>query len=106
MKEDLADVVAATREAAKRTGAAVIDLNKSSMEYLNAIGAEKAAKYNLKEGDSTHLNKGGSVVFGNLVAVLLGKEGTGKGLDLGEYVKPVKEIEEALEKGEFYFPEG
>lgn len=41
------------------------------MDYLNAIGEDDAATYNLDADDQTHLNDAGSVVFGNMVSWLL-----------------------------------
>lgn len=100
VNENLADVTAAAKEAAKRTGAKIIDLNAASTAYLNAIGADKAATYNLQPDDFTHLNKEGSVVFGNMVAMLMMKAVP----ELKDYVAPVKEIEKALQSGEYVFP--
>lgn len=100
VNENLADVTAAAKEAAKRTGAKLLDLNAASTAYLNAIGAEKAATYNLQPDDFTHLNKEGSVVFGNLVAMLMEKEIP----ELKEYVVPIEKIEKALQNGEYIFP--
>ncbi|KAH7412255.1 SGNH hydrolase-type esterase domain-containing protein [Phaeosphaeria sp. MPI-PUGE-AT-0046c] len=102
VNENLADVTAAAKEAARRSGATLIDLNAASTRYLNAIGAEKAATYNLQPDDFTHLNKEGSVVFGNLVAMLVDKAVP----ELDDYVKPVQEIAKALEGGKYYFPAG
>lgn len=100
VNENLADVTAATKEAARQSGAQVIDLNAASAKYLNVIGAEKAATYNLAPTDFTHLNKAGSVVFGNLVALLINAE-----VDrVKKYVKPVKAIATALENGTYYYP--
>jgi lysophospholipase L1-like esterase len=100
INENLKDVVAATKEAAKVSGASIIDLNKASTTYLNAIGEEKSATYNLDADDFTHLNSEGSVVFGNMVAMLIGEALP----ELKKYVVPVDEVEEAIEKGEYYFP--
>jgi lysophospholipase L1-like esterase len=101
INENLKDVVAATKEAAKESGASIIDLNAASTAYLNAIGEEKSATYNLNPTDFTHLNSEGSVVFGNLVAILL-REAVP---ELKDWVAPVEKIENPLEKGEYYFPE-
>jgi lysophospholipase L1-like esterase len=100
VKESLADVVAATKEAAKKSKAVMIDLNAASTKYLNAIGSEKAATYNLNPTDFTHLNAQGSVVFGNMVATLI-KE---KIPSLNSYIKPVKEVEQAIKKGTYILP--
>jgi lysophospholipase L1-like esterase len=100
IKPDLADVVAAAKDAANETGADIIDLNAASTKYLNQIGAEKAPTYDLKAGDSTHLNAEGSVVFGNLVAMLIKKEVPA----VSKYLKPVASVKSALEKGVYIFP--
>ena len=42
---------------------------------MGAIGKTAALAYDLKSGDSTHLNAWGSVVFGRIVADLLLAEG-------------------------------
>jgi hypothetical protein len=53
-----------------------VDLNTASRNYVNAIGNASAQKYNLNEGDMTHLNPWGSVVFGRILAdALLAKSG-------------------------------
>lgn len=92
VNENLKDVVNATKEAAKEAGASIIDLNAASTKYHNSTGAEKSATYNLNSDDFTHLNSEGSVVDEALPA-------------LRKYVEPVDVIEEALEIGEYYFPE-
>lgn len=69
--QDLGDVVAATREVSEATGVTLIDLNAASRKYVQAIGSSNADKYNLNEGDRTHLNAHGSVVFGRIVADLI-----------------------------------
>jgi lysophospholipase L1-like esterase len=99
--ENLADVTAAAKEAARRTGAHVVDLNKASTRYLNDVGPEDAARYNQGPGDFTHLNDEGSVVFGNMVAMLIREEIP----ELSRWVVPVKKIEKALKKGKFIFPD-
>jgi lysophospholipase L1-like esterase len=100
INENLKDVVAATKEAAARTGASIIDLNAASTKYLNAIGEDKSATYNLKSTDFTHLNSQGSVVFGNQVAMLIDEALP----ELKEYVVPVTTIASALKAGQYYFP--
>lgn len=56
---------------AKSLGAVYADLNRVSTDYLNAIGPENGHKYNLNPDDNTHINKAGSVLFGNIVSDLL-----------------------------------
>lgn len=101
INENLADVTAATKEAAAQSGADVIDLNRASTKYLNSIGADKATTYNLNPTDFTHLNAEGSVVFGNMVAMLIDEEVE----EVTRWVKPVKAVERALKKGQYIFPE-
>ncbi|KAJ4984516.1 GDSL-like lipase acylhydrolase [Stagonosporopsis vannaccii] len=98
--ENLADVTAATKEAAAKSKAYIIDLNTASTKYLNSIGADKAASYNLIPTDFTHLNAEGSVVFGNLVAQLIDAEVP----EVKKYVVPVKKIAAALDAGKYVFP--
>ncbi|KAF2832449.1 SGNH hydrolase [Ophiobolus disseminans] len=100
INENLADVTAATKAAAAQTKAYIIDLNAASTKYLNAIGPEKSATYNLIPTDFTHLNSQGSVVFGNMVAELIEEEVEG----VEKYVQPKKEIAKAIKKGTYYFP--
>lgn len=100
VKENLADVTAAAKEAASKSGASIIDLNGASTKYLNAIGEAKAATYNLKPTDYTHLNSEGSVVFGNMVAILIDQALP----DLQTYVVPQKDIKKAIDAGVYYFP--
>ena len=100
--ENLADVTAAAISAANETNCAYINLNKASEDYLNAIGPADAYTYNLDPTDYTHLNKEGSVVFGNLVALLMDNNVTG----VEDYVKPEENIVTALNEGVYYFPQG
>ncbi|OBT63684.1 hypothetical protein VE03_06178 [Pseudogymnoascus sp. 23342-1-I1] len=97
---DLADQVAATIVAANAINARYIDLNAGSVAYLEAIGLENATQYNLVEGDFTHLNAAGSVVFGNLVSGLLGKLGK----RFSKYTVEDAEIAAAIAAGEFILP--
>ncbi|KAF2235912.1 carbohydrate esterase family 12 protein [Viridothelium virens] len=100
--ENLADVTAAAINAAQQAGCTYINLNQASENYLNEIGPDDAYTYNLNPTDYTHLNDEGSIVFGNLVAVLMNQNVTG----VGEYVSPEEEIAEAISEGVYYFPEG
>lgn len=84
-------------QAAKAAGAMVLDLNMASTNYVNAIGEANAQYYNLAEGDRTHLNPKGEVVFGRLVIDLL----LDQRKDLGCYFKPSPVLSEKLRKGEF-----
>ncbi|KAF3053571.1 hypothetical protein E8E11_011844 [Didymella keratinophila] len=98
--ESLADVTAAAKEAATKSKADIIDLNAASTKYLNAIGADNAATYNLNPTDFTHLNAEGSVVFGNVVAQLIDAEVP----EVKKYVVPVKKVAKALDEGKYIFP--
>jgi hypothetical protein len=55
----------------------------------------------LDEDDFTHLNSEGSVVFGNMVAMLIDEVWPA----LTKYVVRVAEIGDAIESGMYYFPE-
>ncbi|KAF1361650.1 SGNH hydrolase [Lizonia empirigonia] len=69
--ENLANETAATIQVATANGRHYIDLNRASTAYVNAIGAAAADAYNLAQGDRTHLNKWGGVVFSRIVSDLL-----------------------------------
>ncbi|KAF3021108.1 hypothetical protein E8E14_013388 [Neopestalotiopsis sp. 37M] len=62
-----------TIAAAEATDTTYLDLNKYSLEYVDAIGNTSAQAYDLNGygADTTHLNAYGSIVFGRLVADLL-----------------------------------
>jgi lysophospholipase L1-like esterase len=60
-----------TIQAAEAGNFPYIDLNKVSSGFVERIGQAAADKYNLKDGDRTHLNKHGSDVFGRMVADLI-----------------------------------
>ncbi|KAK2740088.1 hypothetical protein FQN55_009037 [Onygenales sp. PD_40] len=98
---DLANVVELTEQAAVETGALLGDLNARSMEYLEAIGEENAITYDYKEGDRTHINQAGEVVFAGVVALLLDELVPG----LSEYIVTDEKLVKALEAGEYYYPE-
>ncbi|KAH8601070.1 carbohydrate esterase family 12 protein [Bisporella sp. PMI_857] len=101
VKEDLAVQAAATISAAKSIKADYIDLNRASTTYLNAIGEANGHEYNLTPNDNTHLSKAGSVLFGNIVSILL------NGLvreSYGEWTSPNRTIEQFIKKGEFILP--
>ena len=100
VKDSLADVTAAAKTAAKDSGAVLLDLNKASMAYLNAIGPNDAHTYNLNADDNTHLNAEGSVVFGGMVAELMRDAIPG----LKEYLKVGEELAEDLASGTYYWP--
>ncbi|KAL1635657.1 hypothetical protein SLS58_010160 [Diplodia intermedia] len=99
--ENLAAQRAATLAAASSASPAApaVDLNRASTDYLNAIGADAAATYNLDADDATHLNAAGSVVFGNMVSWLMvgGVDAEG----LGAWTGPGEEYVEAFEEGVF-----
>ncbi|KAI1865318.1 uncharacterized protein JN550_008366 [Neoarthrinium moseri] len=86
-----------TIAAADATATTYLDLNKYSLEYVNAIGNTSAQNYDLNGygADMTHLNSYGSVVFGRLVAdLLLQKE---KGLE--KYFTPNETLSYDLQHG-------
>lgn len=67
----MAEHSAAAIAAAESLGIQYLDLNRASTDYINAIGEENGHYYDLADGDSTHLNTAGQVVFGRMVADLL-----------------------------------
>ncbi|KAK3292031.1 SGNH hydrolase-type esterase domain-containing protein [Chaetomium fimeti] len=71
LDDSLADVSEAAKKAAAAVGAAVLDLNAASRKYVQAIGSSDADRYNLEQGDRTHLNDHGAAVFGRMVADLV-----------------------------------
>ncbi|RYP14640.1 hypothetical protein DL765_006255 [Monosporascus sp. GIB2] len=87
----------ATIAAAAATDTALLDLNAASIDYVNAIGEAAAHAYNLKEGDRTHLNDWGSVVFGRMVADLLLRGDVGCGL--GKWIRPNETLSELIWSG-------
>ncbi|PYH85858.1 SGNH hydrolase [Aspergillus uvarum CBS 121591] len=101
--ENLADQRAATIAAAQATGALWIDLNAASTRYLNAIGPADAWTYNLVADDQTHLNAQGSVVFGGLVAELIG--GVVPDLKREGFVVVERTLREDLDRGVYFWPE-
>jgi len=100
--EDLANMTGAAIQAAEAGGWHWINLNRESTEFLNDVGPANASVYNLISTDFTHLNPGGSVVFGGLVGDLLVAELPW----VWQYVGPGLELEEALKTGLFYWPAG
>jgi hypothetical protein len=99
---NLAVQVNSTIKVAATTNSAYIDLNKASVDYLNAIGQDNAQLYNLNPTDRTHLNWVGSVVFGNLVGSLIEESAVGKKVE--DWIKVDNKIVKAVMKGEFVFP--
>ncbi|RFN54333.1 rhamnogalacturonan acetylesterase rhgt [Fusarium flagelliforme] len=73
---------------ANKAGVQYLDLNTASTKYINAIGQENADKYNEIEGDRTHLNFSGKIVFGRMVADMLVQ----KRRDLARYIRSNKKL--------------
>ncbi|GFF54126.1 hypothetical protein IFM58399_09747 [Aspergillus lentulus] len=99
----LANVVAATKAAAKATGCEYVDLNGASTKYLNSIGAKNAAKYNLTPKDYTHLDKAGMIIFGNLMALLL-RTSIADSFQIAPNIHPRSDVVTAIEAGKFKYP--
>ncbi|CAH0018842.1 unnamed protein product [Clonostachys rhizophaga] len=95
--ENLAEHSAAAISAANSLGIKYLPLNRASTDYLNAIGQTNADKYNMEEGDRTHLNSAGKIVFGRMVADLLDVARA----DLKTYLKDNKALSDKIAKGEF-----
>lgn len=83
--------------AAKSAGAKWLDLTTASTDYINAIGADNAATYDLSDGDGTHINTAGQTVFGRMVADLLIEARP----DVEDYFIPNEELSEKISAGEY-----
>ncbi|CBF83911.1 hypothetical protein AN2834.2 [Aspergillus nidulans FGSC A4] len=101
VKDDLENVRNLTIEAATETGTLWANLNVASREYVNEIGEEDSHTYNLSEGDNTHLNEEGGVVFAGVVGILL-KE---LDADFDQYISIDEALVQAVEEGVYYWPE-
>jgi len=100
--EDLAPQAAAMKVAAASISADVVDLNRASTDYLNAIGPTDGHEYNLNPTDYTHLSKAGSILFGNIVSILL--NGEKDSVKYCEWTSPNQTIAADIEKGVFILP--
>jgi hypothetical protein len=103
--ESLAVEANATIAVAKSIGAYYIDLNRASTDYVDAIGANNSHTYNLIPTDNTHLNAAGSVLFGNLVSLLIDKSlRRTSELSITKYTYPNATIAKAITAGEYLYP--
>lgn len=93
--ENLSNERKATIDVAEGLGARFIDLNRASTDYCNAIGAAASDSYNLAQGDRTHLNSWGGVVFGRLVSDLMVE----KFEDIREWTAPNATLSEQIRDG-------
>lgn len=69
--QSLAEQRTATIAVAEANAVKFADLNIASENYVNAIGKAAASKYNLADGDWTHVNEWGGVVFARIVSDIL-----------------------------------
>jgi hypothetical protein len=69
--QNLAEQRNATIAVADANKVKYADLNIASENYVNAIGKAAAIKYNLADGDNTHLNEWGGVVFSRIVSDII-----------------------------------
>ena len=69
--QSLAEQRTATVAVAEANSVKFADLNIASENYVNAIGKTAASKYNLADGDWTHLNEWGGVVFARIVSDII-----------------------------------
>jgi lysophospholipase L1-like esterase len=93
--ENLSNERDAAVAVANKAGVKYLDLNTASTKYVNAIGQENADKYNEIEGDRTHLNFSGKLVFGRIVMDLLVE----KRRDLARYIKTNKKLSQLIANG-------
>lgn len=103
MIEDLAEQRNITITVAESIGVDYVDLNEASTNYLDSIGANLSATYNRVEGDYTHLNPSGSIVFGDMMAWLLTTT-TSVGPSLSPYISPDPQVVDAIKKGQYIYP--
>lgn len=101
--EDLADQRNTTIAVANSIGVDYIDLNEASVNYLNAIGPNASATYNLSPSDFTHLNPTGSIVFGDMLSWLLTTT-TSVGMSLEAYTAPSPQVIHAIKNGKYVYP--
>jgi lysophospholipase L1-like esterase len=66
--DSLTSFAEATRSVATEQKVPLIDLNARSIEQVNTLGPEAAAKFNPKPNDKTHLNSEGAAEIAKLVA--------------------------------------
>lgn len=105
--EDLFPQVNATIAVAKSLGAYYIDLNRASTDYVDAIGANKSWTYNLIPTDYTHLNAAGSILFGNMVSLLIDKAVPKTRIyDISKYTYPNATIARAIKSKTYLYPSG
>ncbi|KAM0354922.1 hypothetical protein ACHAPU_000760 [Fusarium lateritium] len=95
--QNLKDWAAETISAAGDVGAEYLELNKASTDYVNSIGEENSQYYNWGEGDRTHLNPAGEIVFGRMVLDLLLE----KREDFLPYFTSNEALSDKIHKGEF-----
>ncbi|KFA48760.1 hypothetical protein S40293_01589 [Stachybotrys chartarum IBT 40293] len=95
--ENLVDQRSLTIAAAAAVGIDVLDLNKASTDYINAIGDANATFYDMEADDKTHLSAGGKIVFGRMVADLLLRERE----DLAVYFEENTELSDKIWAGVF-----
>ncbi|KAL4925339.1 uncharacterized protein BDV17DRAFT_294563 [Aspergillus undulatus] len=97
IKEDFVKWHEKALAAAKDTGADYLNLITASTDYINVIGVDNAATYDLSEGDGTHINEKAGIVFSRMVADLLLE----KREDLAVYISENEELSEKIENGEY-----
>jgi lysophospholipase L1-like esterase len=95
LDDSLANVAQAAKNAAAAAGATLLDLNDASKKYVKAIGAANADKYNLSNGDRTHINAHGTTVFGRMVADLI----VGWKQALSTYITPDATLSKKIAQG-------
>ena len=95
LDDSLANVAQAAKKAAAAVGATLLDLNDASKKYVQAIGASNADKYNLSNGDQTHINARGTTVFGRMVADLI----VGWKPALSTYITPDAALSKKIAQG-------
>jgi len=95
LDDSLADVSEAAKKAAAAAGVTVLDLNAASRKFVQAIGSSNADRYNLADGDRTHLNPHGEAVFARIVADLI----VGWDAALADYITPDQDMSDKIAQG-------
>ncbi|KAL7270773.1 hypothetical protein RUND412_006505 [Rhizina undulata] len=82
-------------EVADETGAPYINLLSASVEYLEKIGEVAARRLDLVDGDQTHVNVNGSIVFGRMVSDLIVERLP----EVDQWVEPDEKLSQDIKNG-------
>ncbi|KAH6652524.1 SGNH hydrolase-type esterase domain-containing protein [Truncatella angustata] len=97
LQQDFKDWRGKVIAVAKEVGVKYLDLTLASTKYVKAIGEEDSQYYNLSEGDGTHLNEAGGIIFSRIVADLLLQ----KRSDFAGYLRANEALSDKIGAGRF-----